>query len=77
MSTKIDTAAPTPRQQEVLDFVAANSTVSSPPIRQIQRHFKFKSPNGVVCHLKALERKGRIVINKGQARGIQVVEVQS
>ena len=31
-----------------------------PTVREIGTAFKIRSPNGVVCHLKALELKGYI-----------------
>ena len=73
-TTNIDLTA---RQEEVLAFIAANSQCFGPTIRQIASAFNIKSPNGVICHLTALERKGRITRAKGSPRGIQVVEVQS
>jgi repressor LexA len=29
-------------------------------VREIGVHFHIKSPNGVMCHLKALQKKGLI-----------------
>jgi SOS-response transcriptional repressor LexA len=46
----------------------------SPTIREIGAHFGIRSPNGVVSHLKALERKGLIRIEPGIARGITIVK---
>jgi SOS-response transcriptional repressor LexA len=36
--------------------------------------FGFTSPNGAVCHLVALERKGLIRRHANQVRGIEVTE---
>lgn len=63
----------TVRQAEVLEFIRANSAYYGPSVRQIAQAFGIKSPNGVVCHLQALERKGRIKRHAGQVRGIEVI----
>jgi repressor LexA len=42
-----------------------------PSIREIGSRFRIVSPNGVVCHLKALEKKGYIRMNKQTARAIK------
>ena len=65
----------TARQECVLaylrDFMTAHRY--PPTIRQIGTHFGFRSPNGVMYHLSALERKGRIVRDPMTARGIKLV----
>lgn len=63
----------TERQAEVLEFIKANSAYFGPSVRQIAQQFGFKSPNGVICHLEALERKGFITRRPKVARGIEVV----
>jgi repressor LexA len=57
----------TTRQQEILDFIRdkIENRGFPPSIREIGEEFKIISPNGVMCHLKALERKGFIERNKG------------
>jgi repressor LexA len=66
----------TPRQQEILDFIRNSlETVGVPPTRaEIARAFGFASPNAAEEHLKALARKGTIVLESGSARGIRLVE---
>ncbi len=64
----------TPRQQEVLDFIRERTRSYGPTIREIMAEFGFTSPNGAVCHLVALERKGLIRRHAGQIRGIEVTE---
>ena len=64
----------TPRQQEVLDFIRDRTRSYGPTIREIMAEFGFTSPNGAVCHLVALERKGLIRRHAGQIRGIEVTE---
>jgi repressor LexA len=61
----------TKRQEEVLSFIVANSAFYGPSIREIAAGLGIASPNGVVCHLKALERKGAIKRHSKRARGIQ------
>jgi repressor LexA len=63
----------TARQQEVLDFIRSNMAYYSPAVREIGRAMNIRSPNGVVCHLDALERKGRIRRTPGKSRNIQVI----
>jgi len=63
---------PTDRQLEILDFLRERSRMAGPTVREVMHHFGFKSVNGAMCHLVALERKGLIVRHPGQARGIEV-----
>jgi repressor LexA len=69
---KTDNRPPTDRQLEIFDFIRERSRPSGPTIREIMDHFGFKSVNGAMCHLLALERKGLIRRHAGQARGIEV-----
>jgi repressor LexA len=50
----------TDRQQAVFEFIRDGvlSHGYGPTVREIGEHFKISSPNGVMCHLKALEKKG-------------------
>ena len=52
----------TPRQAVVLDFVRRFifSNGYSPTVREIGLGLDISSPNGVTCHLRALEQKGAI-----------------
>ena len=52
----------TPRQQEIYDFIEDKilNRGYGPTVREIGKAFGIRSPNGVMCHLKALERKGLI-----------------
>lgn len=43
-----------------------------PTVREIGEHFGIKSPNGVMCHLKALEKKGLITREPNMSRAIQL-----
>lgn len=57
----------TKRQGEILDFIRdkIENRGFPPSIREIGEAFQIASPNGVMCHLKALEKKGFIERNKG------------
>lgn len=45
-----------------------------PTVREIGEHMNIKSPNGVMCHLRALERKGMILRASNKSRGIELTE---
>lgn len=67
--------APTERQLEIYAFIRdkIHSRGFGPTVREIGHAFKIRSPNGVVCHLKALERKGLITRGKNMSRAIELV----
>ena len=73
MTTTADPKPLTARQREVLEFIRANMHLYSPTIREIAREFSFRSPQGVIAHLDALERKGWIRRVPNQVRGIEVL----
>ncbi len=66
---------PTERQMEIYAFIRdkIHSRGFGPTVREIGTAFKIRSPNGVVCHLKALERKGLITRGKNMSRAIELV----
>ncbi|MFM7033819.1 MAG: transcriptional repressor LexA [Planctomycetia bacterium] len=66
---------PTERQMDIYEFIRdkIQSRGYGPTVREIGQAFKIKSPNGVVCHLKALERKGMITRGKNMSRAIELV----
>lgn len=65
----------TRRQAEVLKYLEEQGRRGLPPtIREIQRAFKFSAVNTVQCHLRALERKGRITRDANLSRGIRLTE---
>src|SRR5581483_409794 len=43
-----------------------------PTVREIGTEFKISSPNGVMCHLKALEKKGLIIREPNMSRAIML-----
>src|SRR5581483_10775233 len=68
-----DSSMLTSRQQEIYDFICQriDDRGFPPTIRDIGTAFAIKSPNGVMCHLKALEKKGFIVREGKSARAIR------
>lgn len=66
----------TARQQEILDFIRNTVEVlGAPPTRaEIAQAFGFASHNAAEEHLRALAKKGLIVLEPGSARGIRLVE---
>jgi repressor LexA len=65
----------TDRQREIYDFIKnkIESRGYGPTVREIGDAFGIRSPNGVMCHLKALEKKGLILREGFSARAIQLV----
>ena len=63
------------RQREIYDFIRSKieGRGYGPTVREIGQNFDIKSPNGVMCHLKALEKKGLIDRQKFSARAIQLL----
>jgi repressor LexA len=43
-----------------------------PTVREIGTEFQISSPNGVMCHLKALEKKGLIKRSPNKSRAIEL-----
>lgn len=66
----------TSRQREVYEFIREKiqSRGYGPTVREIGDAFAIKSPNGVMCHLRALEKKGLILREGFAARAIQLVD---
>ena len=80
-----DTTPLTDKQQKIYNFIRKHiETKGFPPaIRDICEEFGISSPNGVMCHLKALQKKGYIHrvekrdTKKAQARGITIPGVSA
>ena len=66
----------TTRQQEIYDFLKDKimNRGYGPTVREIGMQFGIRSPNGVMCHLKALERKGLISRESHMSRAIQLAD---
>lgn len=64
----------TKRQREVYDFIRdkIRNRGYGPTVREIGEQFGISSPNGVMCHLKALEKKGLITREPNMSRAIQL-----
>lgn len=66
----------TPRQREILVWLAKYIADHgySPTVRELCQAFNFGSPNGAVCHLEPLRKKGWLTWQDGRSRTIRVVE---
>ena len=62
----------TVRQKQILNFISEFIEKHKfPPTRsELAAHFGFRSPNAAEAHLRALEKKSVIGIERGAARGI-------
>lgn len=68
---------PLTNQQQAVYNLIRDRIVSrgyGPTVREIGEYMNIKSPNGVMCHLRALERKGMIVRASNKSRGIELTE---
>lgn len=66
---------PTKRQQQVLEFIGSQqkATGQAPSVREIARHFRFRSVTAAADHIHALIHKGVLKHRLGRARSWQVV----
>jgi repressor LexA len=72
----------TDRQLQVYKYIREliHNRGYGPTVREIKDHFEISSPNGVMCHLKALEKKGVITREAKRSRAIELnaaIEEQS
>ena len=65
----------TARQREIYHFIRGKiqGRGYGPTVREIGLQFHIKSPNGVMCHLKALQKKGLIHRETNMSRAIQLL----
>ena len=66
----------TAKQQAILDYMVEHIHEHGyqPSYREMMAEFDIKAPNGIRCHLLALEKKGRIVLPvPSQARAIRIL----
>jgi repressor LexA len=63
-------------QQLILGFIEERSErgESPPTYREICKRFGYRSPKAASDHIAALEKKGRVVRDKGRARGLRLVQ---
>ena len=68
----------TARQQEILELIRSEiRRTGFPPTRvEIAQALGFRSPNAAEDHLKALARKGAIILTAGASRGIRLADLQ-
>jgi repressor LexA len=73
-NTKLATL--TPRQRNIFEFLKDKilNRGYGPTVREIGNEFGIRSPNGVMCHLKALEKKGLITREPHMSRAIQLCD---
>lgn len=66
----------TTRQREIYQFIRGKiqGRGYGPTVREIGLQFGIKSPNGVMCHLKALQKKGLIHREPNMSRAIQLLD---
>ncbi len=65
----------TKRQKNIFDFIKSHIEEKGwpPTIREIGNKMGIRSPNGVMCHIKALEKKGCIETEPNMSRCIRLV----
>ncbi len=65
----------TRRQQQILDFIQRQHQMEgqTPSLREIARHFGFRSMTAALDHVRALRRKGMLQHRPRQARAHRVV----
>lgn len=68
----------TDRQRDVYDFIRDKivNRGYGPTVREIGERFNISSPNGVMCHLKALEKKGLIRRSPNKSRAIELTQAR-
>src|SRR5437762_2896784 len=66
----------TKRQRLVYEFIRdkIRGRGYGPTVREIGEQFGISSPNGVMCHLKAIERKGLIRRSPNKSRAIELAQ---
>jgi repressor LexA len=66
----------TPRQRDIYLFIRGKikGRGYGPTVREIGTEFGIRSPNGVMCHLKALQKKGLILREPNMSRAIQLLD---
>ncbi|WP_435017306.1 transcriptional repressor LexA [Tundrisphaera sp. TA3] len=71
-----DLEALTSRQKDIYIFIRSKiqGRGYGPTVREIGNEFEIKSPNGVMCHLKALQKKGLINREPNMSRAISLVD---
>ena len=65
----------TSRQREIYQFIRGKiqGRGYGPTVREIGNEFEITSPNGVMCHLKALQNKGLIHREPNMSRAVELM----
>ncbi|MBY0587736.1 transcriptional repressor LexA [bacterium] len=68
----------TNRQREIYEFIAEKIAARGygPTVREIGSAFEIRSPNGVMCHLQALVKKGLISREPNMSRAISLLHAR-
>ena len=66
----------TQRQLQIFNFIVKIFSKHGypPTVREIGLGMKISSPNGVMCHLRALEQKGYISRDESRSRGMRLLK---
>lgn len=66
----------TDRQQRMLDFIRESTRAHGypPTIREIGAALGMSSPNGVMCHVRALSAKGHLRRDHNKSRGFRLAD---
>lgn len=68
----------TKRQEQIYKIIVKAIHNGRPPtIRELGAATGINSPNGIMCHLKALEKKGLITRIPGVSRGIGIAGMKT
>lgn len=64
------------RQTVLLEYIRKFRTTKgySPSVREMQDYMGIASQNGLMCHLKALKKKGYVEWNHCQARSVRLTD---
>lgn len=75
MSAMLEAPPLSDRQRMIFGFIfeAVLKRGYPPTVREIGRRFHITSPNGVMCHLSALEKKGWIDCAANTSRGTRIL----
>jgi repressor LexA len=67
----------TKRQNQIIRFISQYiDNHGFPPTRiELSQHFGFRSPNAAESHLRALEKKGVLRIERGRSRGLTLTSL--
>lgn len=77
MSTTTTTHRPlTPRQRAVFAWIARHLADAgyAPTIREGQAAFSMRSPNGFVCHVRALAARGLVTWDERTPRSLRIAD---